>query len=321
MDNVFDVYKQIATVNGNNEGEQILSDMRDSFDDYLAHTLTASKFTIGENVYDVSIQDVNDQNNKDLRDDKYLICSMSTPIIVGDIGVWDKHNETFIVIKDEKKTVESNKRFKIYPCNFNLKWVDLVNKTDRESYCVIENATMYTDGIKEETTIRYQDQMIRITIPTSVEISKFKEDDRLFVDDKFYKITSIDRLVKGITRIMATSTLKNEFDNVELGIADYYKIDRSVNPSPTPLTKNVVISGKASLYTKQTSTYAANVTDDLGNVLGDTVTWTISGNGTIVSIDGNNVTVKAGDIAFEKFTISATVDSIVEDFIVDVRRL
>lgn len=321
MDNVFDVYKQIATVNGNNEGEQILTDMRDSFDDYLAHTLTASKFTIGENVYDVSIQDVNDQNNKDLRDDKYLVCSVSTPIIVGDIGVWDKYNETFIVIKDEKKTVESNKRFKIYPCNFNLKWVDLVNMTDRESYCAVENATMYTDGIKEETTIRYQDQMIRITIPTSVEISKFKEDDRLFVDDKFYKITSIDRLVKGITRIMATSTLKNEFDNVELGIADYYKIDRNVNPSPTPLTKNIVTSGKASLYTKQTSTYVAQVTDDLGNVLSDIVTWTISGNGTIVSIDGNSVTVKAGDIAFEKFTISATVDSIVEDLVVDVRRL
>ena len=215
MQNVFDVYKQIATSNGLNEREQTLNELKDSYEDYLSHTLTASKFTIGLNVYDVSIQDVNDQNNKDLRDDKFMICSMSTPIVVGDIGIWDKYNEHYIVLSDEKKTVESNKRFKIYPCNYLLKWVDIKGKSDRESYCVVEDATMYTDGIKEETIIKYQDQMIKIVIPSSVEINKFKEDDRLFVDGKFYVITSANRLTKGITRLTAVSTLKSEYDNEE----------------------------------------------------------------------------------------------------------
>ena len=311
MQNVFDVYKQIATSNGLNEREQTLNELKDSYEDYLSHTLTASKFTIGLNVYDVSIQDVNDQNNKDLRDDKFMICSMSTPIVVGDIGIWDKYNEHYIVVSDEKKTVESNKRFKIYPCNYLLKWVDIKGKSDRESYCVVEDATMYTDGIKEETIIKYQDQMIKIAIPSSAEVNKFKEDDRLFVDGKFYVITSANRLTKGITRLTAVSTLRSEYDNEELGIADYFRIDRNITPEPTPLTKNIIISGKTSLYTKQSSTYQATVVDDLGNTLSDIVVWNVTGNASLVSFDGNSVNVKAGDVAFEKFTISASFDMVI----------
>jgi len=325
MQNVFDIYKQIATSNGLNEREQTLNELKDSYEDYLNHTLTASKFTIGLNVYDVSIQDVNDQNNKDLRDDKFMICSMSTPIVIGDIGIWDKYNEHYIVVSDEKKTVESNKRFKIYPCNYLLKWVDIKGKSDRESYCVVEDATMYTDGIKEETIIKYQDQMIKIVIPSSVEINKFKEDDRLFVDGKFYVITSVNRLTKGITRLTAVSTLKSEYDNEELGIADYFRIDRNITPEPTPLTKNIIISGKTSLYTKQSSTYQATVVDDLGNTLSDIVVWNVTGNASLVSFNGNSVNVKAGDVAFEKFNVRASLDNggilISKDFVVDVRRL
>ena len=325
MQNVFNIYKQIATSNGLNEREQTLNELKDSYEDYLSHTLTASKFTIGLNVYDVSIQDVNDQNNKDLRDDKFMICSMSTPIVVGDIGIWDKYNEHYMVISDEKKTVESNKRFKIYPCNYLLKWVDIKGKSDRESYCVVEDATMYTDGIKEETIIKYQDQMIMIVIPSSVEVNKFKEDDRLFVDGKFYVVTSVNRLTKGITRLTAVSTLKSEYDNEELGIADYFRIDRNITPEPTPLTKNIIISGKTSLYTKQSGTYQATVVDDLGNTLSDIVVWNVTGNASLVSFVGNSVNVKAGDVAFEKFTVSASLDNggilISKDFVVDVRRL
>lgn len=322
MDNVFDVYKRIATSNGLNEREQILNDLKDSYENYLKHTLTASKFTIGEDIYDVSIQDVNDQNNKGLRDDKYLICSMTTPIKVGDIGIWDKYNEHYVVVSDEKKTVESNKRFSIYPCNYLLKWVDIKGKADRESYCVVEDATMYTDGIKEETVIKYQDQMIKIVIPSSVEINKFTEDQRLYVDGKFYVITSVNRLTKGITRLTAVSTLKSEYDNEELGIADYYKIDRTPTPPITDV-KVISITGKQILYIGQSSTYVASVTDDLGNPLSDIVTWSLSGNGVISSFNGNSVVVKANNVPFEKISLVASLDSglIVKEFIIDVRRL
>ena len=322
MDNVFDVYKRIATSNGLNEREQILNDLKDSYENYLKHTLTASKFTIGEDIYDVSIQDVNDQNNKGLRDDKYLICSMTIPIKVGDIGIWDKYNEHYVVVSDEKKTVESNKRFSIYPCNYLLKWVDIKGKTDRESYCVVEDATMYTDGIKEETVIKYQDQMIKIVIPSSVEINKFTEDQRLYVDGKFYVITSVNRLTKGITRLTAVSTLKSEYDNEELGIADYYKIDRTPIPPITDV-KVISITGKQILYIGQSSTYVASVTDDLGNPLSDIVTWSLSGNGVISSFNGNSVVVKANNVPFEKISLVASLDGglIVKEFIIDVRRL
>lgn len=322
MDNVFDVYKIIATSNGLNEREQILNDLKDGYENYLKHTLTASKFTIGEDIYDVSIQDVNDQNNKGLRDDKYLICSMTTPIKVGDIGIWDKYNEHYVVVSDEKKTVESNKRFSIYPCNYLLKWVDIKGKADRESYCVVEDATMYTDGIKEETVIKYQDQMIKIVIPSSVEINKFTEDQRLYVDGKFYVITSVNRLTKGITRLTAVSTLKSEYDNEELGIADYFKIDRTPTPPITDV-KVISITGKQILYIGQSSTYVASVTDDLGNPLSDVVTWSLSGNGVISSFNGNSVVVKANNVPFEKISLFASLDSglIVKEFIIDVRRL
>ena len=322
MDNVFDVYKRIATSNGLNEREQILNDLKDGYENYLKHTLIASKFTIGEDIYDVSIQDVNDQNNKGLRDDKYLICSMTTPIKVGDIGIWDKYNEHYVVVSDEKKTVESNKRFSIYPCNYLLKWVDIKGKADRESYCVVEDATMYTDGIKEETVIKYQDQMIKIVIPSSVEINKFAEDQRLYVDGKFYVITSVNRLTKGITRLTAVSTLKSEYDNEELGIADYFKIDRTPTPPITDV-KVISITGKQILYIGQSSTYMASVTDDLGNPLSGIVTWSLSGNGVISSFNGNSVVVKANNVPFEKISLVASLDSglIIKEFIIDVRRL
>ena len=322
MNDVFDVYKRIATSNGSNEREQILTDLKDSYEDYLDHTLTACKFTIDSVAYDVSIQDVNDQNNKDLRDDKYLICSMTTPIKVGDIGLWDKYNEYFVVIKDEKKTVESNKRFKIYPCNYLLKWVDLKAKADRESYCVVEDATMYTDGIKEETIIKYQDQMIKLTIPTIVEINKFDEDQRLCVDGKFYIITSVNRLTKGITRIVAVSTLMSENDNLELGIADYHKIDRTPVP-PILTTKDITIVGKQMLYIGQVGNYKASVTNDLGDSLPDIVTWSISGNGVISSFSGNDIVIKTNTVPSAKIHLIASLDSglFTKEFIIDVRRL
>ena len=187
---------------------------------------------------------------------------------------------------------------------------------------MVEDATMYTDGIKEETVIKYQDQMIKIVIPSSVEINKFNEDQRLYVDGKFYVITSVNRLTKGITRLIAVSTLKSEYDNEELGIADYYKIDRTPTPPITDV-KVISITGKQILYIGQSSTYVASVTDDLGNPLSDIVTWSLSGNGVISSFNGNSVVVKANNIPFEKISLVASLDSglIVKEFIIDVRRL
>ena len=51
----------------------------------------------------------------------------------------------------------------------------------------------------------------------------------------------------------------------------------------------------------------------------------VTGNASLVSFNGNSVNVKAGDVAFEKFTVRASLDNggilISKDFVVDVRRL
>ena len=315
------LYKRIAHAKGETEKSQMLSDAQASFNDYLNSTLTATDVTIGDSTYKVSVQDVNEQNNKDLRDDKFLICSVDTPVNVGDLVYWIEKDKTYIVTLGEDMTVNSHKRFKMYPCNYTLKWVDKVNNEIKESLCVVEDATMYTDGVREENVISYADQMVRVVLPTIAESPRFKMERRFFIDDGFYKITSINRLTKGVSRLMLVSTLKSENDNEELGIADYYDLKEEEETPVTSVNLNLVGS-KYWLWTGESITYTLEATDDLGNTLDGVATFDLSnGNATITNFTDKSVTVRAGMTAFVDFEITATFDGNSTSKKIDIRRL
>lgn len=316
------IYKDIAMALNSpsaKEKENDYAEMRADFEDYLKDASTKSIFTVNEIPYAVSIQDVSEQNNKDLRDDKYLLCSLDTPLKVGDVGIWDKGNLPYLITGKENLTIPTKQKFKIQPCNYELKWVDMAEKIDKKCRCVVEDATMYTDGLKEENVVSYSDKMVRIIIPTNVE-KNFKEDKRLFVDGKFYKITSINRLTDGVTRIMALTTLKSEQDNEELGIADYYLLDRSSKPVSSLL--NIKITGKSVVYVGSTNEYIAEISDDKGNILTNKIaTFSVSENATILNTDGNKLRIKASNTPFVDIVLSADCDGFNSQFVIKTRRL
>lgn len=322
MNDVFDMYKKIALSNGETFRDQLLNDFRNEIDEGISNLMTFSTFLVNDIEYGVSIQDVNDQNNKDIRDDKYLICSLDCPVKSGDIGIWKEVNKPYLVVSEEYKTVRANKRLKLYPCNYLLKWVDFENNTVRESYCVFSDATIYTDGVKDETRVRYPEEMARIILPKSVEISKFKRGQRLCVDSDYFEITSIKRIEEGIVRLMLSAVQKSEYDDDDLCIADYKRLVSNQGESVPPVSNDfkIEIKGKKSIFVNQQSEYKAVVKNQNDEILSDkVVSFEYPNNLEEVLLNGNKIVLKAKSTG--KVKIKAVLDGYSVEYEILIRRL
>lgn len=126
-------------------------------------------------------------------------------------------------------------RAKLTQCNHLLKWVD-DDDVIHEQWCVIEDGTKYLTGEYEDRKfiVTRGDSRIAMTIARNEDTVKFCRESRFLIDDP----DSTDKLAylltkplktglvyqgDGVYKFVLQEVVSTPDDDMELGIADYYK--------------------------------------------------------------------------------------------------
>lgn len=170
--------------------------------------------------------------NSDNLNEKTMCSLPGEDFICGGLVEW-ADNRWLIVEKDANNEVYT--KAKLLQCNFLLKWVD-DQDVIHEQWCVIEDGTKYLTGEYEDRNfvVTRGDSRIAMTIAKNEHTVKFGREYRFLIDDpdsfekNAYLLTKPLKVGKayngqGIYSFVLQEVVSTDDDDMELGIADYYK--------------------------------------------------------------------------------------------------
>lgn len=172
--------------------------------------------------------------NSDNLNEKYVYSLPDQDIILGSIFFW-ADNYWIVYEKDANREVYT--RAKAIQCNYLLRWVHPgANGPEiREQWCQIEDGTKYMTGELEDRNfvVTRGDARIAMTITRNEYTVKFNRKSRFLVDDTgsdYYLSFDLSKPLKvghtyngrGVFKYVLSESNSTPFDNMELGIADYY---------------------------------------------------------------------------------------------------
>lgn len=170
--------------------------------------------------------------NSDNLNEKTMCSLPGEDFICGGLVEWED-NHWLITEKDANNEVYT--KVKLLQCNHLLKWVD-DDDIIREQWCVIEDGTKYLTGEYEDRhfVVTRGDARIAMTIARNSLTVKFRRNFRFLIDDPDAEKKSAYLLTKplkvgksynkqGIYSFVLQEVVSTDDDNMELGIADYYK--------------------------------------------------------------------------------------------------
>lgn len=200
-------------------------------------------------------------------------------------------------------------------CNHTLKWQ---RNCKILSYpTVVFSRTAYKDDVYPDRTMTLASGQYQLYIQDTEETRALKIDDRFFIGRDVYEIAYIDEVtMAGILILTLNKSMKSGTrDRLDLGIADYVECDETNTPPIPDADYSIVVSGANSIITNQTLTYVAKVYEN-GNETTETIDyWTIvdvNGNpstlASVVSVDGNSVRIKAGNVRGKFRLVAEDVD-------------
>jgi len=160
------------------------------------------------------------------------ICSVYEDVIrAGSLVEW-ADNHWLVTECDANNEVYT--RAKMIQCNYLLKWVDDNDKIISK-WCIVEDGTKYLTGEYEDRNfiVARGDSRIAITIAKDEDTVKLGRENRFLVDDPDSKEQLAYVLSKpmkaghvynsdGVYIFVLQEVVTTDYDNQELGIADYY---------------------------------------------------------------------------------------------------
>lgn len=170
--------------------------------------------------------------NSDNLNEKYIYSLPSEDVTLGSLLFW-MDNYWLVCERDSNTTVYT--RAKLLQCNHLLKWIT-PEKEIMEQWCVVEDGTKYLVGEEEnrDFIVTRGDSRISIQLAKNEHTVQLNRENRFLVDDSdsphklAYQLTK--PLKSGLTyndegtfKFVLQEVTATEFDNHELGIADYYK--------------------------------------------------------------------------------------------------
>ena len=212
------------------------------------HSLAHHNVTINNIQQDVEIVDSDNLNIK------FIHSLPGENIDSGDIVEWMGYH-WLVIERDANNEIKT--KAKMQQCNYLLKWVNN-NHEICEQWCIVEDGTKYLTGEYEDRTlvITRGDSRMAMIIPRTAETVKFNRDCRFLIDDPksseqlAYALTKPLKVGqvyngKGVFGFVLQEVQTTNDDNLDLGIADYYKHFDSdnnliINTDATPSTENIV---------------------------------------------------------------------------------
>lgn len=192
----------------------------------LQDGLSYKQVKINDEVKYLEIIDTDNLNEKTI----YTLPGES--ILCGNLVYWmDNH---WLVTECDANT-EIQTKAKMLQCNFLLKWVNDEGRVC-EQWCIIEDGTKYLTGEYEDRNfiVTRGDSRISMTIGRNDETVKFNRKRRFLIDDpqsneqlayELSKPLKVGRVYNGngVFGFVLQEVTTTDDDNLELGIADYYK--------------------------------------------------------------------------------------------------
>lgn len=197
----------------------------------LLNTRLKDSLSYHEAIVDGLIRNVAIINSDNLNEK--IMCSLpGEDFMCGGLVEWE---ENYWLIAEKDANNEVYTKVKLLQCNHLLKWVD-DEDIIREQWCVIEDGTKYLTGEYEDRNfvVTRGDSRIAMTIARNPHTVKFSRDFRFLIDDpdaqkkNAYLLTKPLKVGKtynkqGIYSFVLQEVVSTDNDNMELGIADYYK--------------------------------------------------------------------------------------------------
>jgi hypothetical protein len=268
------------SVKGKTAYDRNLANATRSFEQWFRNSLGRELVTIdGIEQYAV-FQDQNQNNNKELSDDKYIIAEKDSNMKVGSIVYW--RNGIFMVFTDEYKTIPTHKQAKVKESNHNMKWMveDGVCGNGQGYPAYIQNQTLYTLGVSTSGHHAWVvNAKMMMYMQDNEESRSIQIGQRIFIGGEVYQVMFKDYVSrKGLINYLLEQDFVNPSrDNVELGIADYYDSkDSDTREEPTGVSKEVIIDGAEKARIGSTLTYEASVFQDGTKVSDDITEWVIA---------------------------------------------
>lgn len=222
----WDLYQERLAANGGTKRNALLQREARMLQRKLADTLSYHNVLINNVNRQVGIIDTDNLNTK------FVYSLPGEDIDCGSMVDWMDYHW---LVTERDANAEVYTRAKMLQCNYLLKWVN-ENGTLCEQWCIIEDGTKYLTGEYEdrEFVVTRGDSRIAMTIPKTEETLKFQRDFRFLIDEPesgeklAYLLTKplkVGRVYngKGVYCFVLQEATTTDFDNEELGVADYYK--------------------------------------------------------------------------------------------------
>lgn len=344
-------FKARMNVIGSNHIDRMLKQKQRNFEYFFNNTLNRYLVDIDGIEQYVVIQDQNQNNNKDLSDDKYVLAENSSNMRVGSLISWD--DEKWLVFTDEHKTIKSHRQSKIKRSNHVIKWTigeqEICN--NGEGYhAFVQNQTLYTLGVSTSGNYSWiVNAKMMMYLPDNEESRKLGIGRRVFIGGNVYQVMFADNVSRNglINYLLEEDFVNKNYDNVELEVANYYG-DANNNPNvehtdensstennEQPIespdtninTNTASLLGSDSIKIGKSSTFTIDVKDSDGNIVqDDVIDWTLSdvdGVATVVSQNLQSITIKISsnfDYVGSIITVFAkTASGLIASKVIDIK--
>lgn len=225
---VWDIYEKRMEIRGVTKRDTKLSRERRYLTTKLPDSLSYFEITVDGIPQRAAII------NSDNLDEKTILSMPGEDIRHGGTVFWMDH---YWIITEKDANNEVYAKGKLLECNYLLKWIDDYGEI-REQWCNVEDGTKYLTGDYEDRdffTTR-GDSRIAVTIPRNEHTRRLGRENRFLIDDfvngKGMLAFTLSKPLKighsydegnGVYKFVLHEVNSTEYDNFELGIADYYK--------------------------------------------------------------------------------------------------
>lgn len=286
----FSTFRNRMGVKGNSSYDRKLKSATRDFQQWFDNALGREWVSIDDVEQYAVFQDQNQNNNKDLSDDKYIIVENSSNIKVGSYVKW--REMVGMVFTDEMKTIPTHKQAKLKESNHVIRWMidGKVCNNGKGYHAFIQNQTLYTLGVSTSGSNAWiVNAKMMMYLPNNDESRAMKIGQRIVIGGAVYQIMFMDYVSRQglINYLLEQDMVSSEYDNLELGIADYYS-DKNTDTTDTVIVgspKELVITGVEKAKIGSLVKFEANVYKD-GILQSEGVTeWTIADTESAVTIE------------------------------------
>ncbi|MCY9056064.1 hypothetical protein MOE90_20680 [Bacillus spizizenii] len=275
-----DIYRKRIGIRGTSRIERNFEAKKRSFNKYFENALNKHLVTIdGVEQYAV-FQDQNQNNNKDLSDDKYIVVPLESNMEVGSLINWG--DKIWMVFTEENKTIKSHKQGKIKASNHYVKWMNgsKVSGNGNGVPAFIQNQTLYTLGISTSGNHSWiVNAKMMMYLQDNDETRSLKIGQRIFIGGAVYQVMFRDYVSRNglINFLLEEDFVNAERDDIENEIADYYTVvENNPDQEVAGTSKEVAINGSTNARIGSLVKYEAVVFADGEETQEEISEWTVA---------------------------------------------